>query len=123
MTIRAEDEQPIVITLGSELERLNKDRENIAATLLELIEDLEVLKEELRSERRAGKSTEGGKLLTEVRYWLKQARETEKEIDAIRRKDSGIAGDYGLDLEQARVEIGCRLDSLRACCCAEEVSE
>ncbi|MFW2543518.1 hypothetical protein ACN2XU_12805 [Primorskyibacter sp. 2E107] len=119
---RAVKDRPVLITLKSDLERLERDRDTIAATLLELIEDLEALKNELRAERRAGKSAEGGKLLAEVRYWLKQARETEKEIDAIRRKDSSLAGDWGLDLDAAGDAIGCRLDSLRSCCGANEVS-
>lgn len=118
-TRTADLDRPILLSLREELERLYQDREAIAETLNELIEDLTELRQQLRSEKKAGKATDGGKLLTEVRYWLKQANETEKEIAAIRQKEIGIAGAYGIDLEQAGLAVGCRLARLRACCGAE----
>ncbi|WP_425101207.1 hypothetical protein [Tropicibacter sp. S64] len=115
------EEKPILILPGADLKRLENDRESIAATLRDLVEDLEELKNDLRAERRAGTGAEGGKLLTEVRYWLKQARETEKEIDALRRQENGCALGWGIDFDAAAYQVGCRLASLRACC-DEDVS-
>jgi chromosome segregation ATPase len=113
--------RPVLITLQNELEQLQRERDEIAELLAGFKEDLFELQRKLRAQERA-KSGDDGKLLSEVKFWLKAARETEKEIEAIRRKEAGIAGEYGLDLEQAGHEIGCRLAGLRACCGAEEVS-
>ncbi|MFZ7090413.1 hypothetical protein [Primorskyibacter sp. 2E233] len=117
---RAENNRPVLITMKSELERLERDRDEIAAMLAALKADLFEMQSNLRRGK-PDKGSDGGKLLNDVRYWIKQAKETENEIDAIRRKDCAIAGEYGLDLEQAGLEIGCRLAGLRACCGADEV--
>ncbi|WGW02506.1 hypothetical protein [Tropicibacter oceani] len=118
---RAENNRPVLITIKSELERLERDREEIAAMLEGLKQDLQSMQERLRSGE-TEKRSEGGSLLGDLKYWLRQANETEKEIEAIRRKDCAIVEGYGLDLEQAGLEIGCRLAGLRACCGADEVS-
>lgn len=114
-------DRPVLITITSELERLEQEREEIAAMLAGFKEDLFAMQRVLNEEKRAG-GGDGAKTLTEIQYWIKQAKETEKEIEAIRRKDCAIVEGYGLDLEQAGLEIGCRLAGLRACCGAEEVS-
>ncbi|MDA7424678.1 hypothetical protein [Thalassococcus lentus] len=111
----------VLITAKTEAERLEKERDSIARQLTGLRQQIEALQDQLE----AGTiKTEGEdkKLLAELRYWLKAGRETEKEIDEIRRRDAGIADVYGLDLDAAVSEIGCRLARVRACCGAGEVS-
>jgi predicted RNase H-like nuclease (RuvC/YqgF family) len=116
---KANDET--LIRASSRLSRLEDEREAIAETLADLRGQVAALSRRLR-EGDTGKTTEDGKLLADIRYWLRAARETEAEIDEIRRRDTGIVGGYGLDLEQACVAVRCRLDSLRSCCGAEEIS-
>lgn len=95
-----------------ETARLEMERDQIARTLGDLAEDLQDLREKVR--RGEAKKTEGGTTLADLRYWLKALRETEAELDEIRRRDIGIAGDWGLDLHAAQFEVGCRLDRLKA---------
>lgn len=93
--------------------RLEAQRDEIAQTLEELTADIRELQERIRGSERV-KKTDVGTALSDLRYWLKAARETEAELDAIRRKQNGIEGDWGLDLEAAYHEVSCRLDRIRA---------
>ena len=93
--------------------RLEAQRDEIAQTLEELTADIRALQERIRSEERT-KKTDVGTALADLRYWLKAARETEAELDAIRRRQSGIKGEWGLDLDVAFSEICDRLDRIRS---------
>ena len=115
------NEDKTLVRADSRLKKLEEEREAIADTLSDLREQVGVLSRKLRAGE-YGKTTEDGKLLADIRYWLRAARETEAEIDDLRRRDTGIVGEYGLDLDQACVAVRCRLDSLRTCCGADEVS-
>lgn len=111
-----------LITARAEKDRLQAERESITEVLRDLREDLEQMAALMRGGE--GVTTPEVKaLLTDMRYWLKALRETEAELETIRRKEAGIVGGYGLDLARARVEIGCRLDRLRRCCGAGKLSE
>lgn len=114
-------EDKTLIRADSRLMKLEEEREAIADTLADLRQQVGALSRKLRAGE-YGKTTDDGKLLADIRYWLRAARETEAEIDDLRRRDTGIVGEYGLDLDQACVAVRCRLDSLRTCCGAEEVS-
>ena len=94
---------------------LDDQCQKIAKTLAEVVDELEGLREKARTGE-ANLKKDGNALLSELRYWLKAARETEKELDQIKRSAAGVAGEYGLDLDVARVEIGCRLARIRTCC-------
>lgn len=96
-----------------ETARLEAQRDEIAQTLKDLVADIRDLAEKVRDG--GVKKAELGTSLSDLRYWLKAARETELELDEIKRKTTGIVGSYGLDLEAARFEVRCRLDRLRAC--------
>ena len=117
----AANKRPVLITAESQLERLNEQYEFISETLAELRQDLMALHRAVR-DGSDGASGEDKKILSNIQYWLRQANQTEAEIDAIRKRNCGIAGGYGLDLEQAALDIGCRLSRLRTCCDAGEVS-
>lgn len=110
-----------LITAQAEKDRLQAERESITHLLRDLREDLEQMAAKMRGGEGV-KTPEVKALLTDMRYWLKALRETEAELETIRRKEAGITGGYGLDMERARVEIGCRLDRLRRCCSADPVS-
>ncbi|MFY0621307.1 MAG: hypothetical protein JXQ89_06405 [Pelagimonas sp.] len=116
------DDDPVLIRAQAETEWLEQQREEIAETLTELVKELRDLRRRV-SQGNAERKSDSGKLLGDLRFWLRAARDTEAELDAIRRANCGITGEYGLDLEQARSEIGCRLARLRTCCHADGVSE
>jgi hypothetical protein len=104
-----------LITPENELSRLEEKRQRIAESLERLAGAIGALEKKVAAGE-VGNTTEAGKVLADIRYWLKQAWETEAEIERFRRKDAGIAHEYALDLERARSEIGCRLARLRPCC-------
>lgn len=110
-----EAEQRIVITANERCERLRKQRDRATATIENLIDQIGELQDNARKGELAKKSEASG-ALNELKYWLRAARETEMELEAIIRKEEGIGDAYGLDLECARSAIRCRLDSLRTCC-------
>lgn len=115
-------DRPVLITAQIQAARLEAQREEISQTLADLVADVRALQSQLR-QGEIEKKTETSKLLNDLRYWLKAARETEAELEEIRRKESGIGDAYGLDLEAAEFAIGCRMAQLRPCCGAGEVSE
>ena len=103
-------------------QRFEEQRQEIAETLDELVADIRFVQGQLRQgevERKA----ETGKLLSYLRYWLKAVRETEAELENIRRKELGLEGAWGLDLDPARSAAWCRLPRLRACRGAGALSE
>ena len=58
---------------------------------------------------------DGARLLSDIRYWLKQAHDVESEIETQRKANAGIAHEYAIDFDAARSQVRCRLDRLRAC--------
>lgn len=58
---------------------------------------------------------DGAKLLSDIRYWLKQAHDVENEIETNRKATAGVAHDYAIDFDAARSQVRCRLDRLRDC--------
>ncbi len=62
-----------------------------------------------------GAIREGARLLSDIRYWLKQANDVETEIETYRKAATGIAHDYAIDFDAARSQLRCRLDRLRTC--------
>ena len=113
---------PVLIRAKDDIQRLEEQREEIAQELDDLTVEIRALRARIRNGDPERKG-ESGKLLGDVKYWLKAARETECEIDAIRRKESEITGEYGLDLDAAHYEIGCRLARIRPCCSEGDLSD
>ena len=112
----------ILIHLEEDMSRLEDEREHIVEVLKELGEEIRRLKAQIE-EGEATSKTETGKLMSDVRYWMRASHETEAQIANVRRKQKGLAGDWALDLERARDEIGCRMARLRRCCGAGTVPE
>jgi hypothetical protein len=57
------------------------------------------------------------KATTEIRQWLKIALEAEAQLERRRKEDLGIVHGYALDFDDARHQIGCRLDRLKRASC------
>ncbi|WP_226621688.1 hypothetical protein [Alloyangia pacifica] len=112
----------ILIHLEEELSRLEEEREQLADMLRHLGNDMRRLRDRFDEDGTLDKP-ETSKAAADLRYWLKVAHETEAQIRNVRRKQKGIAGDWALDLERARVEVGCRMARLRRCCGAGEFPE
>ncbi|WP_432816817.1 hypothetical protein [Sulfitobacter sp. JB4-11] len=71
----------------------------------------------------AMKETDISRPMTDVRGLVTQCTKAEIFLNECRKKQAGIArGDYALDLDRARSEIGCKLDRLRRCSDAAPIS-
>ena len=112
----------VLITAEEESSALETEREAIAQELRTIRKMVADLREKVEAGE-TGTSSEAAKALADLRAWLKHAKETEVQIERHRREHAGIAGAYGLDLDAARVAVGCRLDRLRKCCREERVSD
>ena len=112
----------ILITAEEESSALELERDAIAQELRTIRKMVAVLRE--RAE--AGETATGvevGKALSDLRVWLKYAKETEVQIERHRREHARVNSSYGLDLDAARDVVGCRLDRLRQCCRERDVSD
>ncbi|MGI3210448.1 hypothetical protein ACROSR_04955 [Roseovarius tibetensis] len=54
----------------------------------------------------------------EIRQWLKIAIEAEAQLEKRKRQERGIVHGYAIDFDDARTEIGCRMDRLRRARCS-----
>ena len=104
-----------LITPEDETTRYEAVLESCTQQISDIALELEDLMKQVRAGEEIGKRDFTGRL-KDMRDWLKVARDTEVQLAAAQRKDKAIAGDYGLDLERARTEIGCRLARIRRCC-------
>lgn len=115
-------EQMTLITAKTDSERLEKKRKEFEEILEGMVDDLSALSDRLK-DGQLDVDKDARQLKQDIRFWLRLAVETEAELHALKRQDANICGSYGIDMDAARVEIGCRLDSLRACCGAGDFSE
>ena len=105
----------ILITAKEEGDALEAERIAIAQELRAIREMVARLRDTVEAGE-VGTASDVGKALTDLRAWLKHAKETEVHIARHRRETAKISGSYGLDLDAARDLVGCRLDRLRRCC-------
>lgn len=112
----------ILITPDSDDDSIQHSIESIAVQLRSFSRDLEDLQTKISAGDTVNE-TDARKLFSEMRSWLKLAREAEHACAERNKKAIGIVGDYGLDLDAARDQIGCRLDRLRRCCKERKVSK
>lgn len=98
-------------------EHVASETENLLNSVIGTIKDLRQELEDLKEKVRAGENfenTQGSKTVSSATSLLKTCQEVENRLVECRSKSAGIAkGGYALDLERARVEIGCKLDRLR----------
>ncbi len=111
-----------LVTTKTDTERLEKKRKEFEEILEGMVDDLSALSDRLKTGN-LEVDKDARQLKQDIRFWLRLAAETEAELHALKRQDANISGSYAIDMDAARVEIGCRLDSLRACCGAGEISE
>ncbi len=104
-----------IITPEEREKDLEADRAALMRRLKALHMELEKLESRVLSQD-LGKKTDVSALMGDIRFWLKQVRETENHLGDIKKERAGVAGSYGVDLDVARVEIGCRLARIRRCC-------
>ncbi|OSQ52009.1 hypothetical protein [Marivita geojedonensis] len=112
----------VLITAEETGRALETEREAIAQELRAIREMVAALRRKVEAGE-TGTASEAAKALADLRVWLKHAKETEVQIERHRREHAAIDGAYGLDLDAARVAVGCRLDRLRQCCREGRVSE
>lgn len=105
----------VLITAKEEGDVLEKERAAIVRELQAIREMVAHLRETVEAGT-VGTGAEAGKALSDLRTWLKHAKETEVHLARHRRETAKISGSYGLDLDAARDVVGCRLDRLRRCC-------
>ena len=98
-------------------EHVASEAENLLNSVIGSIKDLRQEIEDLKEKVRSGEAlekTESSNKMTNTLSLLKTRQEVENRLVECRSKSAGIAkGGYALDLEQARSEIGCKLDRLR----------
>jgi len=86
--------------------------DDIARQLADLREELRDLQEALRSYPKPN-TKQAGQTLAELRYWLKQAMETEAQIAERNKQKNGGSTGFFIDLEDVKDQIGRRLDRLK----------
>ncbi|MFK7834910.1 MAG: hypothetical protein AB8B60_01705 [Sulfitobacter sp.] len=91
----------------------------VLATLSDQIAALRREIEELIENAQSGETTtesDAKKLVQKLRDLVGHYVKAETYLNECKSKQSGIAnGGYALDLDRARVDIGCKLDRLRRC--------
>ena len=66
---------------------------------------------------------DSAKITADIRQWLRIAMETEAKLNETRKQSGGgTKAGHAIDFDQARSQIGCRLDRLRRCGDPERVS-
>ena len=107
--------ETILITAEEEGRALDGEREAILRDLAAIREMVAALRQKVEAGE-TGTAVEAGKILSDLRTWLKFAKETEVQIDRHRKEHVRVCGSYGLDLDAARHVVGSRLDRVRRCC-------
>ena len=110
-----------LITPNQDVARLEEDLEVVREFLGEFEAALRDLKQRVQNGD-IGTLKDVSKTLAEIRGWMKLAMETEAHLAEYARREAAIDGAYGLDLDKARFEVGCRLAQLRKCCGAGGIS-
>lgn len=110
-----------LITPNQDVARLEEDLEVVRECLGEFEAALRDLKQRVQNGD-IGTLKDVSKTLAEIRGWMKLAMETEAHLAEYARREAAIDGAYGLDLDKARFEVGCRLAQLRKCCGAGGIS-
>ncbi|SHG40449.1 hypothetical protein [Cognatishimia maritima] len=103
---------------GSSLE---EEFDAVRQTLAHLTRSLRAVEKEVAAGEDAA-VREASKLLADIRTWSRLAIDMEVRFEERRKQQEGIATDHAVNLARARSTIRCRLDRLRRCCGAGEIS-
>ncbi len=106
------------MTLITPEERVRRTAD-LFESLEESVQKLRKRAEDLCRQLEAGEDTDignGNKQLAEVEKLISACRKVEMKLDEHSDRQAGIVrGGYALDLDVARIEVGCRLARLRTC--------
>ena len=103
------------------VQELSELQQSAKTQLVRAIAALNRLSMQVDAGKVAPKS-EASKVLGDIRDWLKIAHEMELRLEKSMQGRAGSGRGDALDLEQARVNIGCKLDRLRRSCCSGKFS-
>ncbi|MGC1504862.1 MAG: hypothetical protein WA782_12075 [Sulfitobacter sp.] len=105
----ARDTQDQDIARGSEL------LASVHDAITDLRQEIEGLSQQAQSEKTIDE-TAAKQSLSKLRDLVMQCIKAENYLNECKSKQDGIAREgYALDLDRARIEIGCKLDRLRRC--------
>ncbi|MBI6630422.1 hypothetical protein [Pontibaca salina] len=115
------------MTLITPEERIHRTAE-LLASLEDSIRDLRRQAEDLSRQLQAGEDADlvtGTRRVAAVEALLRTCQKVEASLveQQQQRQAGNIQGGQALDLVQARLEVGCRLARLRACCDPGKISE
>ena len=97
------------------VQSLSELESSAKAQLVCAIEALNRLTVEV-SAGKVGPKSEATKVLGDIRDWLKIAHEMELRLEKSKQDRIGNGHGSALDLDEARANIGCKLDRLRRSC-------
>jgi hypothetical protein len=96
--------------------RLRKARRVVETQLSQMRADLEQLQVQLSTGRIEGLA-DSVRATDEIRQWLRIAMEMEVRLEQVNGEKNGRDGSRDINLDEARSQIGCRLDRLRRTRC------
>lgn len=105
----------MILNTSEEVSRLSEEFRRLKDQLSGFSHDLDELQSKIRSGE-IEKGSDARRFLTELRTWVRIAQEAEAACAEHQKEQRGYTGPYGLDLEAARSQIGCRMARLRRCC-------
>lgn len=114
------------MTLITPEDRVSKTAD-LLRSLQNSIQELRQKAEDLKAQIEAGEDvdlTGPKRQVDDVTKLIRSCQNVEERFVEHYHKQAGIVrGGYALDLDAARLEVGCRLARLRTCCGSGEVSE
>lgn len=122
--MRGELHNMTLITPDVDVSEMQELLASVTETVRAFRRDLETLSKRVNAGEEVN-ATQVKSVASQMTAQLGLCQKLESNLAECRRRQSGIApgADHALDLEQARFEIGCKLDNLRACCGAVPLPE
>ncbi|WP_161594625.1 hypothetical protein [Marimonas lutisalis] len=102
--------------------RLTRAVDVVETQLRAMKGDLERLHRQIKAGQ-VDRITDSARATQEIRQWLRIAMELEVQLAKEKSRHDGRDAPRAINLDDARSEIGCRLDRLRRTCRAGRVSE
>jgi len=99
-------------TRGSKPHGLSTSVVRLQQQLCDMTLELETIQRQL-SRGTPGVLGNSGRLIADIRQWLKIAMEAEADLERREKETNHSPVGYDLDLDAAKHSIGCRLDRLR----------
>jgi hypothetical protein len=107
------------MTLITPEERVSRTAD-LLRSVQDSIQQLRQMAEDLKRQLEAGEDVDlstGKKQVDELGRLIRSCQTVEERFVEQHHRQAGIVrGGYALDLDRARIEVGCRLARLRTCC-------